>query len=311
MISVIIPIYNAGNKISRILGSIQNQKFEDYEVILVNDGSSDNTEDICKAAVKSDKRMRYYYQENQGASVARNYGIEVSQGEYITFLDADDEIADNYFNELFDACKDVDIAVCDVIGKTEQGKEIFRFSLEKQILNRIEALNYLFMREGINSGPCAKIFKREIIKNLRFPILKAYEDILFVKEAFCNAKNIAVINSTAYYYIRNEGSVMDSFWQNPSEDVIIASENIINLLLSNKEFNPKCLYITLSHLYQYIIPLLPEMTKYREFIEKVRKVFKKYYKFIFCSMAFPWKEKIVYGLFCLGWSYHEKKFRKI
>lgn len=311
MVSVIIPIYNAEKKLHRMLSSIEKQSYSDFELLLINDGSQDNTEIICKVAMEKDRRIHYYYQENAGVSSARNYGLQKAQGEYIAFLDADDEIEQNYFEELLNASTDVDIIVCDVIGETEEGKQLFQFSLDNQILTQIEALNYLLTRKGINSGPCAKLFKREIVEKLEFPSLRAYEDILFVVEAFCNARKIAVINSTAYHYIQNQDSTMNNFVKIPSFDIIVATERIMRILLENKALNTDCQYITLSHLYQYVIPLISKSEWHISFISEVQRLFRKYYRYIFMNKSFSWKEKIIYMLFCLGWTYNDKEIKRI
>ena len=100
MISVIIPIYNTGKLLNRMLQSIQEQSYKDLEIILINDGSTDESGQECQKAAVNDERIRYFYQENAGASSARNYGMRIAEGEYIAFLDSDDEIDKEYFEQL-------------------------------------------------------------------------------------------------------------------------------------------------------------------------------------------------------------------
>lgn len=313
MISIIIPIYNAGDKLNRMLSSLAKQSYINYEILLIDDGSTDQTAEICRQANCSDKRINYYFQENAGVSSARNLGLEKAKGEFVTFLDADDEIDNNYLQVLVEACKDADIAVCDVVCEDENGKELNRFTLPKQILTQRDALDYILQRRGINSGPCAKIFKKEVIDSIQFPMLKAYEDILFVVKVFYNAARVAVVNSTAYHYIQNDKGAMSTFLKTPSYDIIVATEQLVQTILKDNRLNDKCLYITLSHLYQYVLPLLKDedIDRHKSFIADVQNVFKKTYKHIIKNNAFPWKEKLLYGLFCIGWSYQGRKFRKV
>ena len=161
MISVIIPIYNTGKLLNRMLQSIQKQSYKDLEIILINDGSTDESEQECKKAEINDERIRYFYQENAGVSSARNYGMKLAQGEYIAFLDSDDEIDTNYFEQLLIACKNTDIAVCNLIVESNNKEELSRFEMNNQILTSTEALNQLLTRKGINSGPCAKLFRKK------------------------------------------------------------------------------------------------------------------------------------------------------
>ena len=224
MISVIIPIYNTGKLLNRMLQSIQKQSYKDLEIILINDGSTDESEKECKKAAINDERIRYFYQENAGVSSARNYGMKVARGEYIAFLDSDDEIDKEYFEQLLLGCKNADIAVCNVIVENSDNEELLRFEMSKQVLTSVQALNQLLTRKGINSGPYAKLFRRNIIDNLQFPKLKVYEDILFVKDAFRKAKRVSVINNVSYHYYQNEGSAMHMRQKTPSLDIINATQ---------------------------------------------------------------------------------------
>ena len=280
MISVIIPIYNTGKLLNRMLQSIQKQSYKDLEIILINDGSTDESEQECKKAEINDERIRYFYQENAGVSSARNYGMKLAQGEYIAFLDSDDEIDTNYFEQL-------------LIASTE-------------------ALNQLLTRKGINSGPCAKLFRKKIIEDLYFSDLKVYEDILFVKDAFKKAKKVSVINSVAYHYYQNEGSAMHAGENTPSLDIINVTEQLLKFEDKNKQLSPECIYITFSHLYQYVQLLRDnDSEKSRAFIKEAQKIFYKNYKMMINCKFFSKKEIIIYTLFRWGWVYSDGGFWKV
>ena len=133
MISVIIPMYNPGEQLSKMINSLIQQSYANLEILLIDDGSTDGTEQICANIVNKDKRFIYYYQSNKGASVARNYGMKKARGEYIAFLDADDTIDADYFDVLVTACQNVDIAVCNVSMEDCYGKSIYLFTMKDQI----------------------------------------------------------------------------------------------------------------------------------------------------------------------------------
>ncbi len=311
MISVIIPIYNTGKLLNRMLQSIQKQSYKDLEIILINDGSTDESEKECKKAAINDERIRYFYQENAGVSSARNYGMKVARGEYIAFLDSDDEIDKEYFEQLLLGCKNADIAVCNVIVENSDNEELLRFEMSKQVLTSVQALNQLLTRKGINSGPYAKLFRRNIIDNLQFPKLKVYEDILFVKDAFRKAKRVSVINNVSYHYYQNEGSAMHMRQKTPSLDIINATQQLLNFEKENKEISPQCIYITFSHLYQYVQTLRDISRESIIFIKEAQKVFYKNYKMLITCSFFTKKEKAIYSLFILGWIYENGRFRKV
>lgn len=310
MVSVIIPIYNAEKYLQRTLKCLQNQTFNDFEVILVDDGSVDGTAQICKAFLNNDNRFKYYYQNNDGVSSARNNGMKISAGKYITFIDADDEIPRNYLEELASVIVETncDIAICDV-SIVCNGNEINRFSCEDKELTKINALNLLLTRKCINSGPCAKLFSRRVLDEILFPKLKAYEDILFVLNVFDKCDRIVSTCKTEYIYHQNEDSAMNVFSKVPSNDIVVASETIIEFLRDKKGLDSSCVYITMSHLMQYVQSALNiNNESAKAFIKIARYTFRKYNKDILSCSAFPWKEKIIFIMFAFGINYTKGKF---
>ena len=312
-ITIIIPLYNAEKYLSSTFDCLKKQSFTDFEVLLVNDGSIDNTERICQDAVQSDSRFRYVYQSNQGVSAARNQGLALSKGEFITFMDADDNLPNHYLEALYSAAvsQNCPVSVCDVVILTGS-TEIRRFTLPPQQLTQTQALNYLLTRMHINSGPCAKLFRKDLLEGIVFPPLKAYEDILFVVDVFKKCDRVAATDHTEYRYIQNEGSAMSTFTKMPSCDIVAATQKLLAFLAERTELDSACFYTTISHLMQYVIPLAKgQGSEAAEFILAARNVFKEHRQNIFRCPAFPWKEKIVYLLATYGWLYHQKKLIRI
>lgn len=300
MISVIIPIYNAAMYLPEMLHCLSEQTERDLEIILVNDGSTDESADICLAAAQEDSRICYVYQENAGVSAARNRALAKASGDYIAFLDADDSIDSTYFERLLGTCVSADIAVCDVSVETRSGRRISTFSAGDQRLTALHAMDLLLTRRGINSGPYSKLFRREIITDLQFPPLKAYEDILFVRDAFARANIVASTSQTAYHYYQNSGSAMDQQRKTPSLDVVAATIDLMEYIVGHSELDPRCFYITVSHLYQYVLGLDRSIPRGNEFVHAVRRLYRKFWTCIVKCPAFPWKEKILYLLFASG-----------
>ena len=298
MISVIIPIYNAAMYLPEMLRCLSEQTERDLEIILVNDGSTDESADICLAAAQEDPRICYVYQENAGVSVARNRALTKASGDYIAFLDADDSIDSTYFEHLLGTCVSADIAVCDVSVETRSGRRLSTFSAGDQRLTALHAMELLLTRREINSGPCGKMFRREIIADLQFPPLKAYEDILFVRDAFARANIVASTSQTAYHYYQNSESAMDQQRKTPSLDV--ATTDLMEYIVGHSELDPRCFYITVSHLYQYVLGLDRSIPRGNEFVHAVRRLYRKFWTCIVKCPAFPWKEKILYLLFASG-----------
>lgn len=300
MISIVVPVFNAERNLKRMLESILTQSYQEFECILIDDGSTDSSYSICKEYEKRDARIHSFTQGNQGVSYSRNRGIELTRGEFVAFLDADDFIPPNYFSELIKCCENGDIAVCDVVI-IENHEEKFRFSTGETTLEQTDAINCLLRRKHINSGPCGKMYKKEVIKNLKFPSLNTYEDILFVLDAFSNSQKIVTTNKTQYFYIQNINGAMSNMIKEPSLDIVVASERLLQFITQRHDLRPESCYVTLSHLFQYAIELL-DSNHYRnsEFIDKTRKLFREYSSLMLTCGAIPWKEKIVFFLFAHG-----------
>jgi glycosyltransferase involved in cell wall biosynthesis len=306
-ISVIIPVYNAASTLPATVRAVLAQTYADLELLLINDGSTDGSGAVCDGF--ADPRVRVFHRENGGVSAARNLGLSQAAGEYITFLDADDIVPADYLQVLYDACRNADIAVCDVVS-IQDDREKARFTHPDAVLTQREALDFLLTRRRINSGPCAKLFRREMLQGLTFPPLKAYEDILFVREAFCHADHIAVTDRTEYRYIQNPAGAMSRFFKAPSPDIIRATDALLEFIGGRPDLSPDCFYITASHLMQYAMPAA-QNPEGRDFVLQSRKLYRKYWRQLLACPAFPWKEKIVFSLFILGWMYTGHNTKRI
>lgn len=306
---MIIPVYNAEHTLRDCVRAVLAQSFDNLELLLINDGSRDDSGSICDAFAEADSRVRAFHQENQGVSAARNLGLSRAEGEYITFLDADDIVPPDYLKILHNACREADISVCDVVS-VQEGRELTRFTHPDGILTRTEALNLLLTRRRINSGPCAKLFRRDMLEGLKFPPLKAYEDILLVRDAFDRAARIAVTDKTEYRYIQNPEGAMSRFFKAPSTDIIRATEDILYFIITRRELSPDTLYITASHLMQYVLDVVQSKTA-DEFVCQSRMLYHRYLRHIIGCPAFPWKEKIVFALFTAGWLYTDGRLEKV
>lgn len=303
MISIIIPIFNAEKYLERMLNSIINQSYKDYEVLMVDDGSTDKSAEICKKIAESDSRFKYYYQDNKGVSYARNTGLSKASGEYIGFVDADDKVDANYLDILLEGCELSDISVCDTVIETDN-VEINRFTGDG-IFTREEGLNALLCRKIINSGPCSKLYKRSLLEGITFPSMKTYEDIIFNLHAFKKANTVTVSSKTQYHYIENNGGAMSRMEKSPSLDIVTATNEIMRFIRNNRNLiDAECLYVTVSHLYQYVLGMAEKKCEYNKvFIDESKSLFNNYLVDIIKCKAVPWKEKLVFFCYVFGWIY--------
>ena len=229
VVSVIIPVYNVEKFIDKCVQSVIDQTMTDIEVILVDDGSTDNSLEKCRAWEKKDSRVKAFHQENQGVSVARNLGIEKSTGEYIAFIDSDDWIESNYLEALYDAAKKkgADISICgfyfdypdEVVARGHFEKDMDFEGKEEISQIQIQILAKNMSKIKNNSGdrigsPWCKLFNAGFIKenNLAFiPNLKRSQDVVFNLYALEQAENVVYTNQPLYHYLINPDSVCVKF----------------------------------------------------------------------------------------------------
>ena len=202
-ISIIVPIYNAEKYLNKCIDSLVNQTKKELEFILVNDGSTDSSEDIIKSY--KDKRIKYFKNKNQGIGKTRNFGIDKATGKYLMFLDSDDYLDINACEKLYNkAIKEKsDLVVFDFYRVEETLKEVTINNFKSSSLK--ENPNLLL---DINLGPCNKLIKRELIdkKNTRFNEELKYEDTPFVTEIIKNANKISKLNEYLHYYVIHSNS---------------------------------------------------------------------------------------------------------
>lgn len=210
--SIIIPVYNVEEYLDRCLKSILNQTYFNYEVIIVNDGSPDNSDNIIKSYEKEDKRFKGYKKVNGGLSDARNYGLKYATGDYLIFIDADDYIENNYLekvNDVLERNKDIDVLKFK-IKLVDEGENLIRMEngLNKEGVTSFEELVKLEFLEPAWSY----VYKLSFWKENNFTYLKGmiHEDFGLTPEILMKANKIYYLNSYLYNYVQRNGSIMSS-----------------------------------------------------------------------------------------------------
>ena len=206
LISVIVPVYNAEKTIRRLAESLAKQTDEKFEVLFINDGSTDKTKEILEGICSERKNFNVITIKNGGAAVARNYGIEKAKGDYLCFADADDIVSPNYLKKMRELLeeKSADI-VCTKYVRNKEG-DFEEIASEADLLDGNEAVEKL-LRMEIDNGPVAKLFTREIIGDVRMPSVPVAEDLSFNYQVMKSAKKVVTNDSVLYSYIETEGSL--------------------------------------------------------------------------------------------------------
>ncbi|MGJ0706244.1 glycosyltransferase family 2 protein, partial [Enterococcus avium] len=176
-ISIIVPVYDVEKYLKKCVDSILNQTFKDFELILVDDGSPDNSGAICDQYAEKDSRVRVIHKENGGLSDARNAGIEVARGKYLGFVDSDDFVNEDMYKQLYTSIieNNADLSICGIFDLYE-GKTPIKKTEKKLLLNRNEAMIMIFHGNEISVHAYNKLYKKEIFESLRYPVGKYHED---------------------------------------------------------------------------------------------------------------------------------------
>ena len=208
LVSIIIPVYNAERTLCKCLDSILEQDFNNYEIILVNDGSKDSSIDICKQYGSKHQNISVINQNNAGVSSARNAGLDVAKGDWITFIDSDDYIEVGFFNCLDTYNEDLIILNSKNLSPSGDISDSL-FTKTNHQLHKKNSITH-FISNNIDKtllrAPWAKFYKKELIKDIRFDTkMKIGEDSHFVFRYLCNIKSIQYLGNEAHYVIRLSG----------------------------------------------------------------------------------------------------------
>lgn len=237
VISVIIPVYNVQDTLVRAVESVKKQTFPELEMILVNDGSKDNSGDLCDELAQTDSRIRVIHKENGGLSSARNVGIEAAKGDFITFLDSDDYFELTIFEQFSKALKqqpDLELFIFNVL-RVSGDKQQIQESINGVSSDSAHNVSLLFDYPGINFYAWNKIYAANLFEEIRFPEGKLYEDTMPSYQATSLAKKIVTTTSPGIYYIQNDSSIVSSAFNSKQYDNVTER---IRLLDAIKETFP-------------------------------------------------------------------------
>lgn len=234
-ISIIVPVYKVEKYLPACVDSILVQTFADFELILVDDGSPDHCGMICDEYAKRDQRIRVIHQENQGLSGARNSGIDIAKGEYITFIDSDDIVSYDFLEILYLELKKNNATVsCCKLQNFEDGnfvENIFNSILSHctKVMSGQEAVLSIYNATGdVGITACGKLFLKALFEGNRFPIGKIHEDQALIPIVLCGAEKVVSVNRYIYYYRCRSDSIMHMNFEVKRFDNIEAIDSCIN-----------------------------------------------------------------------------------
>lgn len=224
LLSVVVPVYNVEKYLDRCIKSIINQTYKNLEIILVDDGSKDNSGIICDKYASKDKRIKVVHKENEGLSEARNTGIRLSKGQYITFVDSDDYIDKRMYEILISDLEkyEVDIATCDYLRIVDYRKKA-EISNEVLIYSKNKAISKILKNEDYKDYAWNKIYKKELFDDVLYPKGRIQEDVATTYKLILKANKVSYNKSKLYFYLKRRGSIIDSWNIKNDIDLYISS----------------------------------------------------------------------------------------
>ena len=233
-VSVIVPMFNSEKFINSTIKCLKLQTLSDIEFIIIDDGSTDNSNKICNDEIKNDKRFKLIYQKNSGVSAARNTGLSVSTGEYLLFLDSDDLFDADMCEKMYKCAKtyDADMVIFGIKIREFDGTEkLMNGTGNVEVWNGNTALSNFYNRKKINVGVHTKLFKRDILKNLKFEVgRKINEDKFFLFQGIINSSTIVYNDICKYTYIRRKGSASNTEYLPKYNDINYFSKKILSII---------------------------------------------------------------------------------
>lgn len=278
-ISIIVPIYNVEKYLRKCIDTIVNQTYKNLEIILVNDGSTDNSYKICEEYACKDKRIKTINKENGGLSDARNAGLKIATGEYVSFIDSDDYIElDMIYNLYQGIIKNyADICCCGKVLEYEKNNVSVNNKSEFCIDN-VEALRKILIGDNIDNSACDKLFNIKLFEDIEFPVNRYFEDIATVYKVFLKAKKVVHINNIGYHYVIRKNSIStEKFSKKQFDALIFTKEMVIDVI----KLYPELAEESNAFLFlEYITTMrkIKRAENYKDFKNEYRKIKKDFNK---------------------------------
>lgn len=296
-ISVIVPIYNVEKYLDRCVKSLINQTYKNIEIILVDDGSPDKCPEMCDYYATEDYRIKVIHKENGGLSDARNVGIEKSTGSYISFVDSDDWVEEDFIEELYNNIKreNADISIIGYTLIWDSGKRItYSDNNDYFVYNQEYAIKELLKQKKFQCMVCQKMYKRDIFSDIKFPLGKIYEDVAVSLPTFLKADKVVFSGDPKFYYFQRENSIVNEKFSKEKLYFLDCCKEIIDYSNNhNKIFDKEAHNFYLRALLMLLLQLYSDVrTRNSEICKQLEKEVRKNKKHIFVNPYIDFKKRI-------------------
>ena len=283
-ISVIIPVYNVEKYLNKCVDSVISQTYKDLKIILVDDGSTDRSSKICDEYAKADTRISVIHKQNGGLSSARNAGMEIVEGDYITFLDSDDYVSPTVYEELYKIIKnqDSDSIACTCFRRVDEVGNVYKKNdphSKPSSTSNTEYLRELLLHIG-DVSVCSKLFPRKMLKNKHFEEEKLNEDLLFMADLIPSFKTIVYTGTVGYYYLVRDNSISSGYGKSVEDmavNAVAVNKNVQSEYPELKdEGNRFALFQNMAYL--LLIPQALRTKNNKKYLEALKYLKKTFFK---------------------------------
>ena len=290
LVSVIVPVYNVENYLRKCLDSLINQSYVNLEILLVNDGSTDASGELCEEYAEKDLRVKVFHKENGGPSSARNLGLEHAGGGYITFIDSDDYLAEDAVESLVTSLEkhQADISFCQTEIVDETGAILDKSRkkyYEETVLSPEEMMMEICLNRMTGTSAWGKLYRSTLFEDIRFPVGKLYEDTYTTPDVVIRSRRVAFIGRAVYFWVQRSGSITHQGLTEKDFTVFSTLERFIKIV---DAYYPA--------LHEYAIVRLVDDTFWTimmrlvyndDFLSKAAKIRKRYRKYWILALRHP------------------------
>lgn len=236
-VSVIVPVYNVEKYLDKCLQSIINQTYKDIEIIIVNDGSTDSSLNICEKYAEKHDNIILINKENGGLSDARNVGMQHASGDYYMFVDSDDFVSENIVKVLYNLCvkNDATIAICDPIHIKPNDAHSFESNSYYCVYNSEDALIEMLYQKSFLVSAWAKLYKKSCFENTEFPVGMFFEDSAVMYKIFDQADKIVYTKAKLYAYVHRDGSITTNEFSKKDLDILKICDEMENYFKNSSQ----------------------------------------------------------------------------
>lgn len=298
LISVIIPVYKVEPYLTRCVDSVLAQTYTNLEIFLVDDGSPDRCGEICDAYAAKDKRIKVIHKKNGGLSDARNAALDVCSGEYISFVDSDDYVGNDFIESLYHALQhfQAKLAICGIVKFDEAGKEQKDYSpsdTERYVSGK-EMMETVWRPAAWN-----KLYHRSLFAELRYPVGKLYEDLFIYHDILAMVDRIAFTGKNSYHYFNRQSSIMNKTYDIRNADLIEGLDLRIRKL---REMGYERLAdLQLSFMINSTMDAWQKLqngnSAEKQRIAEVKTICNRHYREMLAASCFSWKQKLKISVF--------------